>query len=323
MSMKNVRNGLTVAVATAFTFGALSIQADDNYPSKTIQMIVPVNPGGDTDLNARVLSSHLENELDTSLAVVNVDGGGGSIGMRRVKDATADGHTVLFFHGEGMVPQLAGLVDFGLADFQMVAVAILDDTTVLATHKDTPYTDMDSLVEYAKENPNTIEFGMMTGGYPHLVGVGLEDALDIELNMVDIGGNAAKIVALRGGHTDLINVQYNLVEDYFESGDFVNLGLLSEQRNPFFEDVPTTAEQGYPIEFNKFFYFAMPKDTPESVVEKFSAAVERVVNSPEYQEEAAEYYITPNYLNPEDATEYVEQQYQNLQQYQELFLNSN
>lgn len=323
MNMTSVRNGLTVAAAATFALSALSIHADDNYPNKTIQMIVPVNPGGDTDLNARVLSSHLEDELGTSLAVVNVGGGGGSIGMRRVKDANPDGHTVLFFHGEGMVPQLAGLVDFGLADFQMVAVAILDDTTVLATHKNAPYTDMDSLVEYATENPNTIEFGMMTGGYPHLVGVGLEEALDIELNMVDIGGNAAKIVALRGGHTDLINVQYNLVEDYFDSGEFVNLGLLSQERNPYFEDVPTTAEQGYPIEFNKFFYFAMPKDTPESVVEKFSAAVERVVNSSEYQEEAAEYYLTPNYLGPEDATEYVDQQYQGLQQYQEFFLNSN
>lgn len=323
MSLTSVRNGLTIAIAATLITGAIPLHADDSYPSKTIQIIVPVNPGGDTDLNARVLSNHLENELNTSLAVVNVGGGGGSIGMRRVKDASPDGHTVLFFHGEGMVPQLAGLVDFGLPDFQMVAVAILDDTTVLATHKNTPYTDINSLVEYATENPSTVEFGMMTGGYPHLVGVGLEDALDIDLNMVDIGGNAAKIVALRGGHTDLINVQYNLVEDYFDSGEFVNLGLLSKERNPYFEDVPTTAEQGYPIEFNKFFYFAMPKDTPESVVTKFSAAVERVVNSPEYQAEAADYYLTPNYLSPEDATEYVEEQYQGLQQYQELFLNSN
>ncbi|QJQ95340.1 MULTISPECIES: tripartite tricarboxylate transporter substrate binding protein [Halomonadaceae] len=318
--MKKTIIALSVASAT---FGFLqAVLADDNYPGKPIQVIVPVNPGGDTDLNARVFSKYLEEELDTSMVIVNVGGGGGTVGMRRVMESQPDGHTVLFFHGEGMVPKLAGLVDFGLETFQMVATAIVDDTTVLATHKSAPYTTMDELVEYAQENPGNIEFGMMTGGYPHLIGVALEQELDVELNLVDVGGNAAKIVALRGGHTDLINVQYGLVKDYFESGDFINLGLLSTQRNPMFEDVPTAEEQGYPLEFNKFFYFAMPKDTPISVVEKFSSAVEKVIENPEYQEEAATHYLYPTYMDPEAATQYAEQQYEEMLQYQEFFLNN-
>jgi len=300
-------------------FGPLAAHAADSYPSKPVQVVLPIAPGGDTDINARLFNKYLAKELGQSLVVVNVDGGGGTIGMRRVMSAKPDGYTAMFFHGEGMVPKLAGLVDFGLEAFQMVAVALVDNTTVLVTHKDAPFKTMQEMVDYAKANPGSVEFGMLTGGYPHIVGVALEKQLDADVTMIDVGGNAAKIVALRGKKINLANVQYGLAKDYFASGDFINLGVLSKERNPLIPDVPTMAEQGYPLEFNKFFYFAMPKGTPEKVVETFSAAVKRVVENPEYQAEASKFYLTPTYMDPKQATQYASGQYQTLEQYQSLF----
>jgi tripartite-type tricarboxylate transporter receptor subunit TctC len=308
-----------IPVLAALTFGvSLTAHADANYPNKAIQIILPIAPGGDTDVNARVFNRYLEKELGKPLVAVNIDGGGGTIGMRRVMSSKPDGYTALFFHGEAMVPKLAGLSDIDLESFQMVAVAMEDDTTILVTGKDAPYKDLKSFVEYAKAHPGETRFGMLTGGYPHLVGVALEEELGVKMNLIDVGGNTAKIVALRGGRIDLMNVQYNLVRDYLKAGNFVNLGLLSSERNPLIEDVPTASEQGYPTTFNKFFFFAMPKDTPADVVATFSEAVRQVVENQEYQAEAKKLLVTPTYLGPEEGAEFARAQYQTLAQYQGL-----
>lgn len=319
MSSRSLRSAIGLLAALTLTMGASLAQAKGDYPSKTIQVVVPVAPGGDTDTNARLFNKYLEKELGQSLVVVNVDGGGGTIGMRRVMSAKKDGYTAIFFHGEAMVPKLAGLVDVGIDSMDMVAIALLDNTTVLATHKDAPFKTMAELVDYAKANPRKVDFGMLTGGYPHLVGIATQAQLGIDMNMVDVGGNSAKIVALRGHKVNLINVQYGIAKDYFSSGDFINLGLLSPQRNPLMPDVPTTAEAGFELDFNKFFFFAMPKGTPKPVIDTFSAAVKRVVDNPEYQQEAKKFFLSPTYMDPATASAYANKQYQYLQQFQKLF----
>lgn len=308
--------GAAVISLAAMTVPAVA-QAD--YPEKSIQVIVPAGAGGDTDANARLFGKYLEEELGESVVIVNVKGGGGTIGMKRVLNAKSDGHTVLFFHGEAMIPKLAGLVDYGIEDFQMVGIGVIDDTTVLATHPGMPYSNLEEMVDYAKAHPGEVEFGMQIGGYPHLIGVALEDIAGIDLNLVDVGGNAAKTVALKGQNIDVINTQYGLTKDYFKAGDFVNLGLMSEQRNPLMDEVPTLAEQGFPAEFNKFFFYAMPKDVSEEVVDTFSAAMKRVVNNPDYQAEASRLFVTPTYMDPEEGAKYAAKQYEYFSQFQDLF----
>jgi len=300
--MAGIAAGLTCLAALAGPAAAA------DYPSKPVQLVVPVGAGGDTDLNARLFAHYLEKELGQSMVIVNIKGAGGTIGMKRVMDAKPDGYTVLFYHGEAMIPQLMGLVNFGLDDFQMAGIGLLDNTTVLAVNKDAPYKTMSEFVSYGKAHPGDIEFAILTGGYPHLVGLALEDATGVKLNLVDVGGNAEKMVALKGNKTDLINIQYGLAKDYFAAGDFVSLGLLSPERNPLIPDVPTTAEQGIPMEFNKFFFFAMPKDTPKEIVDAFSAAIKKVDADPEFQAEAAKIYVTPTYMGPEEAKAYADKQ---------------
>lgn len=312
-----VVGGLSLA-ATALPSTALAA-----YPEKPIQVIVPVGAGGDTDLNARLFTKYLSEELGKTLVIVNTAGGGGTIGMRRVLGAKKDGYTALFFHGEAMIPQLAGISDIGIDSFQMLGINLIDDTTVLATHPDTPYKTMQEFVDYAKAHPGEVSFGIMTGAYPHLVGVALEKIADIDLNLVDVGGNAAKTVALKGKHIDVINTQYGLTKDYFTSGDFVNMGLMSEERNPLFNEVPTLKEQGFPAEFNKFFFFAMPKGVPQEVVDTFTQAMKRVVDNPDYQAEAKQLFVTPTYMGPTDAEAYANKQYQYFEQFQELFRSGN
>ena len=320
---KNIRAAFGFMAAVAVATMSLPSFAADVYPSKPIEVIVPISAGGDTDTNARLFGKFLEQELGQALVVVNVNGGGGTIGMRRVLSADPDGYTALFFHGEAMIPQLAGITDFGIDSFEMVGIGILDNTTVLATYKGAPYKTMKEFVDYAKTHPSEVEFGILTGGYPHLVGIALQQVAGIELNLIDVGGNAAKTVALKGHKINVINTQYGLTKDYFTSGDFVALALLSESRNPTFDTVPTAKEQGFNLVFDKFFFYAMPKGTPKAIVDKFSAAMKKVVANPEYQAEAAKFFVKPTYMAPEEATTYIHKQYDFFAQYQDLFRGAN
>ena len=308
----------TCLLALSVCIMALSVQAG-SYPDKAVQMIIPVRPGGDTDMNGRLFCKYLEKELGQPVVMVNVDGGGATIGSKRVLTAKPDGYTAIFYHTESMLPKIAGLVDFDLFDFALCGIGIIDNTTVLATYNGAPYKTLKELADYVKANPGKVEFGMQTGGYPHLIGLALQDILGAELNIVDVGGNAAKTVALKGKKTDVINTQYGLTKDYFAAGDFISLGLLSKERNPLMPDMPTTAEQGFPMEFNKFFFIGMPKDTPQEIIDVMTAAMKRVAEDPEFKKDCDRLFITPHYLNPADATAYAKEVYETLAKYQDLF----
>lgn len=294
---------------------------DIDYPTDAIQMIVPVKAGGDTDANARLLAQYMEPELGVSIPIVNVEGSSGTIGMEQVRNAEPDGYNCLFFHAEAMIPEITDLIDYQLDEFKMAGVCLQANTTLLVTHNDSGFTTLQEFLDAAKANPGQIEFGMATGGYPHLIGVALEEEAGIDLNLVDIGGNADKIAALAGHNTDIINVEYALVKDYLATGEFVALAVLNEERNPLFDDIPTAKEQGLDMVFGKFFFAAFPKETPDAIVNKFSAAMEKAVANEEFVKQAEESYaLTPIYMNPEEATAYAQEQYEKLNAYKDLLI---
>lgn len=323
MKKISMKKATAAVLAIAMAAGAMTGcgKKEEAYPNDAIQMIVPVKAGGDTDANARLLSQYMEKELGVSMPVVNVAGSSGTVGMEQVKSAEPDGYTCLFFHTEAMLPEIADLIDYQLDAFKMAGVCLQANTTLLVTHKDSGFSTLPEFLEQAKANPGKIEFGMAVGGYPQLVGLALEKEAGIDLNLVDIGGNADKIAALAGHNTDIINVEYALVKDYIATGEFVPLALLSAERNPLFDDIPTAKEQGLDMEFGKFFFAAFPKDTPDEIVNTFSTAMEKVVANEDFVKAAEDSYaLTPVYMNPEEATKYAQEVYEKLNSYKDLFI---
>lgn len=308
---------LTMAAATMIGCG----KKEEPYPNDAIQMIVPVKAGGDTDANARLLAQYMEPELGVSIPIVNVAGSSGTVGMEQVKSAEADGYTCMFFHTEAMLPEIADLIDYQLDEFKMAGVCLQANTTLLVTHNDSGFSTLQEFIDQAKAAPGQIEYGMAVGGYPQLVGLALEQEAGIDLNLVDIGGNADKIAALAGHNTDIINVEYALVKDYLATGEFVALAVLNEERNPLFDDIPTAKEQGLDMQFGKFFFAAFPKETPDEIVNTFSAAMEKAVANEGFVKAAQDSYaLTPIYMNPADATAYAQGVYETLNSYKELFI---
>ncbi len=293
------------------------------YPSKPIQVVVPAGAGGDTDGNSRILAKYLEKELGTSVVVVNVGGAGGTLGSRKVKDSAPDGYTVLFFHPSMLLNKLMGMVDYTARDFENAGLAVLDQTNVFVANAEAPFNNMKDVQKILQENPRSLKFATEAGAFTHLQVLAYSDAADVELNIVDIGGAAKKTAALLGNQIDIIGTQYGLIKDYVAKGQFKALGVLSEERNPSFPDVPTFMEQGFDIAFSKFFFYSFPPGTPEGIVTKFTQALERVVNNPEYVKEAnSKLLVDPTYMPPDKAIEFINKQEDIFNSYKEMILSA-
>ncbi|WHH57622.1 tripartite tricarboxylate transporter substrate binding protein [Petroclostridium sp. X23] len=276
------------------------------YPTKPIQVIVPAGAGGDTDFNARILGKALEKEIGQPIVIVNVNGAGGSLGSKKVKDSDPDGYNVLFFHPGMLLNKMLGLTEFTFSDLEVAAIAVLDDTNVFAVNAEAPYNNLQEFVEAAKKEPKKYKFATEVGSFTHLQSLAFQKAADVELNIVDVGGAAQKTAALLGKQIDVIGTQYGLIKDHITSGKFKVLGVMSEEKNPLMPEVPTFKEQGYDVAFTKYFFYAFPKGTPKEIVEKFSKAVENVVkNDTEYQQAAKNFLVSPTYMAPEEAIKYL------------------
>jgi tripartite-type tricarboxylate transporter receptor subunit TctC len=277
------------------------------WPTGTIEVIVPAGAGGDTDRNTRTIAKYLEKELDTSFVVSNVNGAGGTTGSKKVLDAEPDGNTVLSFHNSILISNILEMADYNHKGFEVAGLGIMDKGNAFIVNSKSQFKDLKDLVEYAKENPGKINVATEVGAFTHLQLLALQEETGAEFNIVDVGGASDKIAALLGGQIDVIPNQIGLVNEYIESGDFRALGVFADERMESAPDVPTFKEQGYDITFEKLYFWAFPPETPKEIVNKFSKALEKVVANEEFQREAEGFMVEGVYLSPEDTTKRLDE----------------
>jgi tripartite-type tricarboxylate transporter receptor subunit TctC len=276
-----------------------------NYPSKPITIVVPAGAGGDTDANARLLGKYLEKELGQPVVISNVTGAGGTVGANEVLGADPDGYTALFFHNSLLLNRIMGLTEDSYDSFKLAGIALLDKGNTFMVSADSKFKDLQDMVEYARNHPGEVSIATEVGGFTHLQLLALQKDQDIKLNIVDVGGAAEKVTALLGGHVDIVPTSLGLVKNYVESGDMRTLGIMASERVDLMPDVPTFVEQGVNSEFEKFFFYGFNPDTPDEIVEAFSKAVEKIVNDEAYIKEAEKFLVSPTYINPEEAMDYM------------------
>lgn len=287
------------------------------YPTKPIEMFLPVAAGGDTDVNGRIFAKYLTKELGQTVVIVNIGGAGGSIGTQELMNSAPDGYRILWYHNSTILNEITGVSKINYKDLEVACIPLLDETAILIARKDSGWKDLNDLVAYAKENPGQILAGMETATLAHLVPLALADVAGIELAIVDIGAANARTAGLLGGQIDVYFGQYGVVKDYIENGDFVALCALAEERNPYYQDVPTAKELGYDLVFDKFFYFAFPKGTPKQIVDTFNNAVEKAIADPKLGEEFAKLFLFPSFHDTDAALEIMRETEEFYNQYRE------
>ena len=286
-------------VATVVTLvSALHGRTIADFPEKPIKIIVPFNPGGESDTFTRIVQGVVESEglLNQPLVVINVGGAGGTIGSRRAKDADPDGYTILNLHDGILSAKLTEQVEYGPDAFEPIA-AMGRASSMVCVKSDARWKDLKQLLADASENPDTIRFGANLGALSHFGALQLEQTTDgAAFRYVPTGGGAKRFGDLLGDHIDV--TVFNAGEYvHFKDGGIRALAILHSERHDSFPDVPTAREQGVNIVRNSMQYFWAPKETPPEKVAFFVDLFRRAMQSEAMQTKMAELKMDPVFLS--------------------------
>ncbi|WP_346243821.1 tripartite tricarboxylate transporter substrate binding protein [Shouchella clausii] len=300
----------TVVASMSLLFAACNSEAA-SYPAKDIKIIVPNAPGGGTDIVARGLVEHAKDKIDANVIVENMTEGGGITGLIQGANADPDGYTLTMTTVElAMLPHLGRLsVDYEA--YQPIVAPIADPAAVIVP-ADAPYDTMQEFIDYAKEHPGEIKVGNSgVGAVWHLAAVALEDEFDIEFSHVPYdGGTAPAIAALSGGHIDAVTAAPGNAISQIQAGELKVLGVMSEERLDFLDEVPTLKEE-FDMDFTVRAWAALsaPADTAPEVMEVLNVFVE-TAEDPEFQTFLRNQGINPVSFSGEELVEMMEQDHE-------------
>ncbi|MBX3652052.1 MAG: tripartite tricarboxylate transporter substrate binding protein [Burkholderiales bacterium] len=264
------------------------LSAAQQYPSKTVRLIVPFAAGGSTDVIARVLAPRLAEAWGQQVIVDNRPGGNTTIGTDIVAKAAPDGHTLLITPAPfTVVPSVMKKLPYDPAkDFE--PITLINTTPMgLVLHPGVPAKNVNELIALAKARPGKMNFASSgNGGVPHLSGELLNAMAGVKLIHVPYKGNAPALVDLVGGHVDMAFNGLTSVMPFIKSGRLRVIGVTSIGRTAALPEVPTLDEQGLKgfqaVAWNGI---TAPARTPKDVIAKIADSAVRIVKSPELAEQ--------------------------------------
>lgn len=273
-------------IVLAFLFGLVGCSkqtsSSEDFPEKSIQMIVAFSPGAATDTQARIIAKHAEKYLGQELVIVNKPGGGGQVGWNEFSTVKKDGYTLAAYNLPHIITQpLVSDTTFQLDTFEPL-INWGGDPTVFAVKGDSDIQTLEDLIAKAKESPNSVTIGN-PGKYvgQHLATLLLEQAAGIQVEAVPYQGSSDAIAALLGGHIDA--VAGNLSDIYRLGNDVTALAIGTEERHSFMPDLPTFKELGYPsVIMSTDRGIAAVKGTPPEIIEKLEEAFLKIMEDEEF-----------------------------------------
>ncbi len=265
----------------------LGVGAEEPYPSRPIQLIVPFPPGGVADLTARPLAPAMEKALKQPVVVQNKTGAAGAVGMSFVANAKPDGYTILLaLSSISIIPEADKLFDRKPAYTldQLTPIALISaDPTILVVHADRPWKSVKELVEDAKKRPGQISFSSSgVYGTLHMATEMLSHAAGVKFKHVPYNGAGPALTAILGGHVDMLASGPAVVIPHIKSGKLRPLAGWGAKRVEALPSVPTFKELGYEnVEFYIWAGVFAPTGTPAAVLRTLRDAVKQSVQDPD------------------------------------------
>jgi tripartite-type tricarboxylate transporter receptor subunit TctC len=281
-----------------------------NYPTKSVRIIVPFDPGGINDVAARVVATHLTQRLGKQVIVENKPGAGGVVGTELGAAAAPDGYTLVSVSVANAVhPALYKLRFDPLKSFDMVSMFI-DSPNVLAVNAAVPAKTLKEFIDLVKAKPD--DFSYASGGVGGSLHLGMELFLLVsKTKMLHIpfrGGGPAAIDTI-AGNTKAIVATSSTVNAGIASGQLRGLAVSAKQRLPALPDVPTFAEAGLPeYEAGNWIGFAVPAGTPKPIIERLHKEIAAIQDMPEVKRDFVNRGADVVKMSPAEMQAYYEKQ---------------
>ena len=282
-----ITQALQIVCGVTLTLGAsTSALAQANWPDRPIKLIVGYAPGGPVDTTGRVFARFLGDELKQTVVIENKAGASGVIGADTTAKATPDGYTLNFVASPSLtispIVQRSKLFN-PRTDFTLIS-PVVNFANVLLIGPQIPAKSVSELVDFARKNPEKVSFGSAGfGGSNHLSAELLKQSTKTEMLHVPYKGNAPAMVDVLGGKVTFMFDITSTGKAFIDSGKAQGLAVTSKQRNPSMPNIPTMIEAGI-ADYEVLGWFAVigPKNIPQPIVSKLTAAVEAVKRNPDF-----------------------------------------
>jgi tripartite-type tricarboxylate transporter receptor subunit TctC len=262
----------------------LVAQAQD-FPSRTIKIIVPNPPGGSGDTSARLIGQKLSESLHQPVVVENQPGASGSIGMTMLKRAAPDGHTI------GVIISLAQIIDriqnktasFDLVkDFTPITV-IANNPVIFAVNSQITAASMPEFIDFVRKRPGQVTFSSPgIGTAHHLYGEMLNKVAGIKMVNVPYKGVVPALNDLLGGHVQTGIISLSATLPHIQSGQLRGLALFDARRHPQLPDVPIITEVEPRFELARSWVgFMAPPELPPAILARLHGEIVRILKSPD------------------------------------------
>jgi len=285
--MTTARSGLGLLVLTALAvIGAVSAQAQQQYPNRPITMVVPFAAGGPTDILARLVGQAIGPMLGQQVVIEDVTGAGGTIGATRVARATPDGYTMVMGNlgtHAASVGIYKNLPYDPRTDFEPV-ILVASTPMVLVTRKTLPVHTLNEVIAWAGANKGKATMGSAgVGSISHLTLLLFNHLTGADLIHVPYRGLSEATNDLLGGQIDTLFDQVVTATPHILDGSENAIVVTVPQRAPAIPEVPSVDEAGLPalhtVAWSALF---MPKGTPHSVVERINVAVAKAMQEADF-----------------------------------------
>ncbi len=276
---------LLAAAVAAIALAATAVRAEDSYPTRSIQLIIPFAAGGPTDIVGRIMGAKMGQLLGQTFIVEDKAGAGGNIGADFVAKATPDGYTLLFatVSTNAINPGLYKHMPYdAVRDFAAVG-RVGVTPTLLMVNPSVPATDVKSLIALLKANPNKYNYGSSgVGSILHLCGEEFKAmAGGLDVVHVPYKGSAPMDTDLMGGQIAMAFDATPTALPISQSGRVRALGAGMLKRLAAMPDLPTLDEQGLKgFECYTWNVILAPAGTPKPIVDKLNVAINKALEDP-------------------------------------------
>ena len=290
--------------------------AQDAYPNRTVTIVVPTGPSGQTDVFARLIAEQLRVRLNQPVVVENRPGAGGSLAGRYLSTRPADGYTLMYGSMSTIIiaPHLQKPLAYDSTKaFAPVAITQSGSSPV-TVRASLPIHSGRELADYARQNPGKINFGSQgIGSVGHLAMELLSGKANIRMTHVPFSGTGPALAALIGGHVDVVIADILTSRPHVQAGTLRYVSQMAMQRSRALPDVPTLAEELKIPELAVDFWLGLfaPAGTPDPIVRRLNQEVAAVMQIPSVKDRLEATTMTTPAMTPEQFSRMIAEQWEN------------
>jgi tripartite-type tricarboxylate transporter receptor subunit TctC len=278
------------------------------YPEKPVRIVVPLPPGGGSDLLARILSPQFAERFAQPFVVDNRAGAGGTMGSELVARAAPDGYTLMVAYtaSHGINPAVKKLPYDAVNDFAPISM-LSTAPNVLVVHPSVPAKSVKELIEYIKSRPGQINYASAgNGSAPHLAAEMFAYLAGLSLSHVPYKGAGPGVVDTMAGHVQIMFASMPATLPHVRSGRLRALAVTSKNRSEAAPDLPTVAESGLPgFDVIQWYALLAPSKMPKSIIMKLNGEVGRILKVRDIRDKLAAQGMDPGSSTPEEVTVYI------------------